>query len=88
MKIYLENTSYKVRDGTCDTIDFADLLGISEELLRRELPQSGIPYIMSENGEVRIPCDCVERILFREDEGGCSCEKGFGLSEGVVPQAS
>ena len=64
MKIYLENTGYKVRDGTFSLAEFADLLSISEELLQRELPQSGIPYIMSEKGEMRIPYDCMERILF------------------------
>lgn len=65
MKIKIETASYKVRDGTFSLAEFADLLGISEELLQRELPQSGIPYIMSEHGKMRIPYDCVERILFR-----------------------
>ena len=65
MKIKIETASYKVRDGTFSLAKFAGLLGISEELLQRELPQSGIPYSLSENGEMRIPYDCVERILFR-----------------------
>lgn len=66
MKIRFENTSYKVRDGTFNITGFANLLGISEDLLRRELPQSGVPYIKAENGEIRIPYDCVEQMLFAD----------------------
>ena len=56
----------KVRTGMFSIAEFADFLGISEDLLWRELPQSGVPYIKAENGEIRIPYDCVEQMLFAD----------------------
>lgn len=64
MKIYIGVASYKVRDGTFSLAEFANLLSVSEDFLQHELPQSGFPYLKTENGEIRIPYDCVERLLF------------------------
>lgn len=78
MVINVNANMYKVRDGTFTITEFADFLGIAEDFLRRELRQNGIPHIISENDEVRIPYDCVERILFSEDNGRTRVEGGTG----------